>query len=82
MKKIGSPGSFTVIILFFETCSVASKVNPRGVVVVKPDWRPGTVGSSPVRGMQPICLEEYVERKKEIRFLSLPHLYFFLHRPS
>ena len=63
-EKIGSRGSSTVITLYFETCYVASMVSPGGVVVITPDWRPGDVGSSPSRGIQPIFSEEYVEREK------------------
>ena len=45
------------------------------------------MGSSPSRGIQPIFLEEYVEREKEkkmpiylyVRFLSLPYLCFFFY---
>ena len=36
-EKIGSQESSTVIILYFETCCVASMVNPGGVVVITPD---------------------------------------------
>ena len=33
-------------------------------MVITPDQRPGDVGSSPSRGIQPIFSEEYVEREK------------------
>ena len=36
-KKIGSQGLSTVIILYFETCYVASMVSPGGVVVITAD---------------------------------------------
>ena len=35
--------------------------------------RPGDVGSNPIRGIQPIFLEEYVERGKK----SCPYTYMF-----
>ena len=54
-----------MITLYFETCYVASMMSPGGVVVITPDLRPGDVGSSPGRGIQPIFSEEYVEREKE-----------------
>ena len=36
-EKIGSKGSFKVIILYFETCYVANMVSPGGVVVIMLD---------------------------------------------
>ena len=36
-EKTGSQGSSTVIILYFETCYVASMVSPGGVVVIMLD---------------------------------------------
>ena len=61
-----------MIILYFETCYVASIVSPGGVVVITPDLRPGDVGSSPIRGIHPIFSEEYVESIKRC-----PYTYMF-----
>ena len=63
-EKIGSQRSSMVITLYLETCYVASMVSSGGVVVITPDQRPGDVGSSPSRGIQPIFSEEYVKREK------------------
>ena len=64
-----------MIILYFETCYVASMVSPGGVVVVTPAYRlAGDVGSSPIRGSQPIFFRRVRRKENDAHILicSIP----------